>query len=134
MLSGQFGSNASRNTSDSNSHTFMAGLNVRPAAPLTISLVASYTASDFSMDPMTLNGGDFAAHHDLQPYDYSKTHTFSDLDVSRFDGSAEVRYQVSKTFSLRGLYRYVDYQDDAPYLYDTTGKVQIVSGGFGLTF
>jgi hypothetical protein len=112
----------------------MAGVNLRPARPVTISLVASYTASDFAMDPMTLDGGDFAAHHDLQPYDYSKTHAFSDLDVSRFDGSAELRYQVSKTFSLRGLYRYVDYQDDAPYLYDTTGKVQIVSGGFGLAF
>ncbi|MBK8596427.1 MAG: hypothetical protein IPN83_12785 [Holophagales bacterium] len=112
----------------------MAGINVRPAKPLTIALLASYTASDFAMDPMTLNGGDFAAHHDLQPYDYSKTHSFSDLDVSRFDGSAELRYQVTKTFSLRGLYRYVDYQDDAPYLYDTTGTVQVVSGGFGLTF
>ncbi len=112
----------------------MAGVNVRPAQPVTISLVASYTESDFAMDPMTLNGGDFAAHHDLQPYDYSLTHTFSDLDVSRFDGSAELRWQLSKMFSVRGLYRYVDYQDDAPYLYDTTGKVQIVSGGFGLVF
>lgn len=112
----------------------MAGVNLRPVKPLTVALVASYTASDFAMDPMTLTGGDFAAQHPLQPYDYSKTHSFSDLDVSRFDGSAELRYQVSKTFTLRGLYRYVDYQDDAPYLYDTTGKVQVVSGGFGLSF
>lgn len=112
----------------------MAGVNLRPAKPVTVSLVASYTASDFAMDPLTLNGGDFAAHHDIQPYDYSLTHTFSDLDLSRFDGTAELRYQLTKTFSLRGLYRYVDYQDDAPYLYDTTGKVQVVSGGFGLTF
>ena len=112
----------------------MAGLNVRPAEPVTLSFVATWTASDFSMDPMTLNGGEFASHHALQPYDYSKTHTFSDLDVSRFDGSAELRWQLSKMFSVRGLYRYVDYQDDAPYLYDTTGKVQIVSGGFGLVF
>ena len=51
------------------------------------------------MDPMTLNGGDFAAHHDLQPYDYSKTHTFSDLDVSRFDGSAERFGEVVKKWS-----------------------------------
>jgi hypothetical protein len=112
----------------------MAGVNVRPAKPLTIALLASYTASDFAMDPMTLNGGEFAATQHLMPYDYSKTHTFSDLDVSRFDGSAELRYQVSKAFSLRGLYRYVDYQDDAPYLYDTSGKVHVVSGGFGLVF
>lgn len=112
----------------------MAGLNLRPAGPFTVALLASYTASDYAMDPMTLNGGEFAATHHLQPYDYSLNHTFSDLDVSRFDGSAELRYQVSKTFSLRGLYRYVDYQDEAPYLYDTTGKVQVVSGGFGLTF
>lgn len=112
----------------------MAGVNLRPAKPVTVSLVASYTASDFAMDPLTLNGGDFAAHHDLQPYDYSLTHTFSDLDLSRFDGTAELRYQLTKAFSLRGLYRYVDYQDDAPYLYDTTGKVQVVSGGFGLAF
>jgi hypothetical protein len=112
----------------------MAGINVRPARPLTIALLASYTASDFAMDPMTLNGGEFAETQHLMPYDYSKNHTFSDLDVSRFDGSAELRYQVSKAFSLRGLYRYVDYQDDAPYLYDTSGTVHIVSGGFGLVF
>lgn len=112
----------------------MAGLNVRPAEPVTLSFVASYTASDFAMDPMTLNGGEFASHHELQPYDYSMTHTFSDLDVSRFDGTAELRYEISKTFSVRGLYRYIDYQDDAPYLYDTTGKVHVVSGGFGLAF
>lgn len=112
----------------------MAGVNLRPAKPLTVALLASYTASDFAMDPMTLNGGDFAATRDLQPYDYSLTHTFSDLDVSRFDGSAELRYQISKMFTVRGLYRYVDYKDDAPYLYDTTGKVHIVSGGFGIVF
>lgn len=86
------------------------------------------------MDQLGLSAPEFSAMHDLQPYDYSMTHTFSDLDVSRFDGSAELRYQLTKTFSLRGLYRYVDYQDDAPYLYDTSGKVQIVSGGFGLVF
>lgn len=112
----------------------MAGVNVRPAGPVTLALLASYTASDFAMDPMTLNGGDFAARSHLQPYDYSLTHTFSDLDVSRFDASAELRYKVSKLFALRGLYRYVDYQDDAPYLDDTSGKVHVVSGGFGLTF
>jgi hypothetical protein len=112
----------------------MAGVNVRPAGPVTLALLASYTASDFALDPMTLNGGDFAAHHELQPYDYSLTHTFSDLDVSRFDASAELSYRLTKSFSVRGLYRFIDYQDDAPYLASTSGKVNVVSGGFGLVF
>ncbi len=112
----------------------MAGVNLRPAGPVTLALLASYTASDFSMDPWTLNGGEFAARSHLQPYDYSLTHTFSDLDVSRFDASAELRYRLSKSFSLRGLYRFIDYQDDAPYLEDASGRVNVVSGGFGLVF
>lgn len=35
---------------------------------------------------------------------------------------------------VRGLYRYIDYEDKDPYLSDTTGKVHVISGSLGLTF
>jgi hypothetical protein len=35
---------------------------------------------------------------------------------------------------LRLRYHYIDYTDDAPYLYDTSGTYQYVAGALGWVF
>lgn len=70
---------------------------------------------------------DYLARNVNQSYDFSRTHTYSDLDISRLELGAGVRYQASERIGLRAGYRYIDFEDNAPYLEDTTGSVDFYS-------
>ena len=43
-------------------------------------------------------------------------------------------YSLTDQFTIRGVYRYLDFQDDAPYIYDTTGRVHLVAFTLGWLF
>lgn len=44
------------------------------------------------------------------------------------------KYRVNERAYVTGGYRYLDYEDDAPYLYDTSGSVSFYSLGIGWLF
>ena len=67
-------------------------------------------------------------------YDFTQTHLNSDLDVSRFELGVHGRFDVAEKFGIVAGYRYLDFEDDAPYLYDTTGSASIYSLGVGWIF
>jgi len=66
--------------------------------------------------------------------DFSQTQTYSDLDVQQIDGSLNAKYLVSDSIWVRGAYHYIDYADDAPYLYDTTGRNHLFTAALGWIF
>lgn len=90
--------------------------------------------ADEAMNPYDFSAPSFTARVPSMPYDFSQTWSYSDLDVSRFDGSLEASYQVRPRVTLRGRYRYVDYADDAPYLYDTSGRNHLFGASVGWAF
>lgn len=69
-----------------------------------------------------------------QDYDFSQTYTYSDLDTSRWEFDLGGRYWFKERYWVRAGYRYVDYTDDAPYLYDTSGSIDYWNIGLGMAF
>ena len=47
---------------------------------------------------------------------------------------ADARYAVNDQIFVRGYYRYVDFDDAAPYLFDTTGRNQLFGFSLGWNF
>ena len=105
-------------------NTLLGGVKVHPGDRWDLGLYLSYTAAEAGLDPFDLPADDYVATHPPTAFDFSNTHTLSDLDVSRLDGDLMVKFRFSDAMWLRFNWRYVDYTDDAPYLYDTDGTVQ----------
>ena len=77
---------------------------------------------------------DYLARNPNQAYDFSNTWSYSDLDLSRLEGAVALRYSITGRLSIQGKYRYIDVQDDAPYLEDLSGSVDFWSVGLGWRF
>lgn len=77
---------------------------------------------------------DWAAPKPMQNYDMSKVHTYSDLDTTRLESDLWAKVTIFKSAFLYGDWRYVDYTDDAPYLYDTSGKISWYTLSLGWSF
>ncbi len=91
--------------------------------------------AEASLDPFSFPEGEvFAASRPNQWYDFTRTHTFSDLDTTFQEVALKAKYRVNERTYLTGGYRYLDYEDDAPYLYDTSGSVDFYSLGIGWLF
>ena len=79
-------------------------------------------------------GEAFASTRPNQSYDFSQTHTNSDLDTTYLEAALNGRYQVKPGVYVTGSYRYLDFQDEAPYLGDTSGSVDYYGLGLGWKF
>lgn len=114
-------------------NTLLGGFKVRPGK-WELGLSMSYTSAEAGLDPFDLSAPDYVATHPPTAYDFSNTHTNSDLDVSRLDGDLTVKYSISDAMWVRFNWQYVDYADDAPYLEDTSGTVQWTTLAVGWYF
>ena len=114
----------------------MGGLKFKPATSLELGLDAAWTAADAALEPFEILVTDTynLEARPNQSYDFSLTSTYSDLDVSRLELGFSFRYDVGERFALQGGYRYLDLEDDAPYLYDTSGSIDLYSLGIGWAF
>jgi len=119
---------------DIGSDSLFAGLKFKPAERLSLGLSGGYTASDAAIRPFDLSAPDFVATHPATAFDFSQSHTYSDLDITRLDAEADVTYKVGEKSWLSLRYRYADLEDDAPYLYDTSGSFDLYTLAFGWTF
>ena len=85
----------------------------------------------FDYDPSTLgytvSGLDFVMMSD-------NFASFSDLDVREVVQAVGTNVRVTDNLIWNVSFRYHDYQDDQPYLYDTTGRRLSYSTGFSWIF
>ena len=121
---------------ETNSDTLMAGIRFEPAERFDIGLGLSWTQADAAMDPFDIadQAAAFNATHASTVYDFSQVHTYSDLDTTRLDASFDAKYEIRDDFWVTLLYRYADFSDDAPYLYDTSGSLDLYALALGWTF
>ena len=119
-------------TSDAN--TFMAGLKFGSEDSMELGLDLSWMQAEAAMSPFDLSADDYVAITPPMSYDFSETHTYSNLDSTRIDADLWAKFFFGENFWLRLRYHYVDYQDDAPYLYDTSGRYQYAAAAVGWLF
>lgn len=114
-------------------HTVLGGIAWRPADRFELGFDAVLSEGDASLDPFDFDLPEGYSNPN-QSYDFTQTHLQSDLDFTRIELGVRLSYQASEMLSVYGGYRYLDYEDDAPYLYDTSGEVSFYSAGVAWTF
>jgi len=101
---------------------------------LTLSLNASYTKSEAGLAPFLLMTPDQLAGAVFHALTMERVSAYSDLYVTDKRLGLEARYQIRQNLWIQGAWEYGDYSDDAPYLYDQSGKAHFYTFGAGLTF
>jgi hypothetical protein len=132
-MGGQDGYSRTLSRYNEESDTVMGGIKIHPGS-WNLGLSLGYTAATAGMDPFELRADDYVATHPSMSFDFSQSHTYSNIDVSRLDGNLHLKYTFNDGLWLRFWYRYVDYTDDDPYLYDTSGTVQWATVSAGWKF
>jgi len=118
----------------SDSNTLMAGLKYQKKDKMELGIDLSWMQAEASLAPFDLSADDYVETHPPMAYDFSQSHTNSDLDNTRIDADLWAKFFFGQNLWLRLRYHYVDFQDDAPYLYDTSGKYQYASAAVGWLF
>ncbi len=114
--------------------SLLAGVSIHPTDRWRFGIDFGYTEAEAALDPFDLPADDYVAITPPTSYDFSRSHTYSDLDVDRLNLDATLKYTFNEAIWMRLWYRFVDYNDNAPFLYDTTGSVQWVSASVGWAF
>ena len=133
-MGGQDGFTRSPLSYDISSDTFMAGITLRPSDRIKLGAHLTYNDATSGLDQFELTADEYEARTPSMSFDFDESHTYSDLDTSRLEGQLEARYSINDSFWLGGWYRYIVFTDDAPYLEDTTGTVQLITAAVGCTF
>ena len=133
-MGGQDGFSRDLLTYNDTSTSLVGGLKFHLSKKSELGLNLAYTRSEAGLDPFDLPADDYVAITPPTVYDFSKSHLYSQLDVTRIDGDLDFKYRFSESFWLRANYKYIDYSDDTPYLFDTTGAVQWATVALGFYF
>jgi hypothetical protein len=118
----------------SESNTVMAGFKYGTNEKFEIGADLSWMAATSGLDPFDLSADDYVATHPPMSYDFSQSHTYSDIDSTRLDAQLWAQFWFGGNKWVRVRYHMVDFADDAPYLYDTTGQYQYGAASFGMSF
>lgn len=126
----------SRNVLDysSDMNALMAGFQYHAKDKMELGIDFGWTQSEASLAPFELPADDYVATHPTMSFDFTNTYTNSNLDSTRIDADLWAKFFFGNNIWLRLRYHYVDYQDDAPYLYDTSGKYQYATAAVGWLF
>ena len=133
-MGGQDGFSRNILTYNETSNSLLAGIKIHPSKRWDLGLNMTYTTSEGGLDPFELPADDYVAITPVMSYDFSKTHTYSNIDVDRFNFDAMLKYTVTEDLWLRFWYQIADFSDNDPYLYDTTGAVQWATVTAGWSF
>jgi len=133
-MGGQDGFSRSMLKYNEESNTLMAGLKIHPGENWDLGFNLGYTASEGGIDPFELTADDYVAITPTMSYDFSKTNTYSNIDVNRFNLDAMFKYKFTDDLWMRLWYQYVDFSDNDPYLYNTSGAVQWLTVSAGWYF
>jgi hypothetical protein len=118
----------------SDSNTLMAGLKYQADNKTEFGIDLSWMQAEAALAPFDLSADDYVAITPPMSYDFSISHLNSDLDNTRIDADLWAKFWFGSKWWLRLRYHYVDFQDDAPYLYDTSGTYQYAAAAVGLVF
>ena len=133
-MGGQAGFSRDMLDYSSDSTTLMAGLKYQVKNKTEFGIDFSYMQAEAALAPFDLPADDYVAITPPMSYDFSTSHLNSDLDNTRLDADLWAKFSLSAKWWLRLRYHLVDFQDDAPYLYDTSGKYQYATAAVGLVF
>ena len=134
-MSGQLGSAASQIEYETNNNTLTAGFAYKPSDKVEIGVDGVWNDADAAIEAFDFTvPAEFLAANVNMSYDFTSTYLNSDLDVSRFELGVHGRFDVADKVGIIAGYRYLDLEDDAPYLYDTSGSVSLYSLGVGWIF
>ena len=115
-------------------NSLMAGLQYQVKDKMELGIDFGLTQSEAALAPFELPADDYVETHPTMSFDFTNTYTNSDLDSTRIDADLWAKFWFKDNIWLRLRYHYVDYQDDAPYLYDTSGKYQFATAAVGWVF
>ena len=133
-MGGQDGYSRSMLSYTEESNSLLAGINIHPSERWTLGFNAGYTVSEGGLDPFELRADDYVAITPTMSYDFSNTHTYSNIDVSRLSFDGMFKFKFTDSLWMRLWYKYIDFTDDDPYLYDTSGSVQWATISAGWSF
>jgi len=133
-MGGQDGFSRSILKYNETSNSILAGIKIHPGNSWDLGLNMTYTASEGGLDPFELSADDYVAVTPPMSYDFSKSNTYSNIDIDRFNFDAMLKYKFDNDIWLRFWYQIADFNDNDPYLYDTTGMVQWATVTAGWSF
>jgi hypothetical protein len=133
-MGGQDGYSRDMLSYTSESSTLMAGLKFKKTEKTELGLDLSWMQAEAGLAPFDLSADDYVETHPPMSYDFSETHTYSNLDSTRIDADVWAKLFFKENLWLRLRYHYIDYTDDAPYLYDTSGTYQYAAAAVGWIF
>ena len=67
-------------------------------------------------------------------YDLTEVHTYSDLDSAQWNATLRAEARVARNLVGVASYSYFDYDDDAPYLENLSGNLDIIHLGLRWSF
>ncbi len=113
----------------------MGGLKFKVTEGIKLGLDLAYVDATAGMDQFRfLRAEEWAAPKPNQDFDLSQVHTYSDFDTTRFESNLWAKFSVFRSAFIYADWRYVDFKDDAPYLYDTSGEISWYSLSLGWSF
>ena len=133
-MGGQAGFSRDMLDYSTDSNTLMAGLKYQANNKTELGIDFSWMQATAELAPFDLSADDYVAITPPMSYDFSTSHLNSDLDNTRLDADLWAKFSFGDKWWLRLRYHLVDFQDDAPYLYDTSGKYQYATAAVGLIF
>ena len=107
---------------------------MHPSSQLELGLSLNYVKGEASMGSFDLSRPDFSARFPNSSYDFSRTPDWSNLDLDGLDAWIDAKYRFTTNLFARGAYRYVKYNDNDPYLYDLTGRNNLLYFSLGYLF
>ena len=133
-MGGQDGYSDDQVSYDEESNSLLAGVKIHASKRWGLGFNVGYTVSESGMNQFDLPADDYVAITPPTSYDFSKSHTYSQIDVNRLNFDAMFKLKFTDDLWMRLWYNIVDFTDDSPYLYDTTGTVQIATITAGWSF
>jgi hypothetical protein len=116
-------------------HTLLGGFDMKASEAFKWGMNLVWNTADAALDPFRMvRGEEWSAPKPNQWFNFTQTHTYSDLDVERVYGQIYGQFYFNETLWLWAGYTYQDYADNAPYLYDTTGSADTYAARLGWSF
>lgn len=127
MTLGQFGTSSDTASSTSTFTALSLGGSLKATDRLSLTGNFSYTVAKENLDSLSL--AMTAAASDAlhwSAYDFSTWHTYVKLDSTSWDATVQAEAHLSSAMIGVLSYTYLDFNDNAHYLEDLTGNLDIV--------
>lgn len=111
----------------------MGGVTFKPTERLDFGVDVVWNDVEASLDPFAIEVPERFINAN-QFYDFTSTHTFSDLALARTEAGLRATYRFGAGTWIDLGYRYADVDDDAPYIENLTGSLDYVTLAFGKRF